>query len=94
VSLTNEKTHNSTYSAKLVLFVSSVQDSNCMALYSYNKTLNSLQSFQVYTSYTNASPRFVIALDLNSDGLTDLLLLSMRMFLISSPLISVKFAKA
>ena len=76
VSMTNEKTHSSTYSAKLVLSSSSVQGSNCMVLYSYNKTLNSLQSFQVFTSYTNASPRFVIALDLNSDGLTDLLLLS------------------
>ena len=47
-----------------------------MAMYSYNKALNSLQSFQVYTSYVNASPRFVMLLDNNSDGLTDFILLS------------------
>ena len=47
-----------------------------MALYPYNKTLNSLQSFQVYTSYVNAVPRFVILLDDNSDCQTDVVLLS------------------
>ncbi len=72
-SLTNQTTHTSPYAAKLVL---SPQGSACMAMYSYNKTLNSLQSFQVYTSYINASPRFVMLLDNNSDGLADLALLS------------------
>jgi hypothetical protein len=47
-----------------------------MALYPYNNTLNSLQSFQVFTSYFNASPNFVILLDTNNDGLTDDVLIS------------------
>ncbi len=72
-SLTNETTHSSPYAAKLVL---SSQGSACMVMYPYNKSLNSLQSFQVYTSYINASPRFVMFLDTNGDGLTDIALLS------------------
>jgi outer membrane protein assembly factor BamB len=75
-SLTNETTHTSPYAAKLVIPSSAPQGSGCMVLYPYNKTLNSLQSFQVYTSYTNAVPRFVILLDTNGDGLTDVVLLS------------------
>ncbi len=75
-SLTNQTTHTSSYAAKLVLPSGSPQGSGCMALYPYNKTLNSLQSFQVYTSYTNAVPRFVILLDTNGDGVTDVVLLS------------------
>lgn len=75
-SLSNQKTHSSIYAAKLLLSPNAVSGSNCMVLYAYNKPLNSLQSFQVYTSYINASPRFVIALDNNSDGVADLLLLS------------------
>lgn len=51
-SLTNESIHTSPYAAKLVIPSSAQQGSGCMALYPYNKTLNSLQSFQVYTSYT------------------------------------------
>ncbi|MBE3116425.1 hypothetical protein IMZ68_04400 [Candidatus Bathyarchaeota archaeon] len=75
-SLTNESIHTSSYAAKLVIPSSAQQGSGCMALYPYNKTLNSLQSFQVYTSYTNATPRFVILLDTSGDGSTDLVLLS------------------
>jgi len=75
-SLTNETTYSSPYAAKLVLPSSAPQGSGCMVLYPCNKTLNSLQSFQIYTSYTNALPRFVILLDTNSDRLTDIVLLS------------------
>jgi hypothetical protein len=38
--------------------------------------LNSLSTFSIYTSYTNATPRYVIYLDNNSDGQTDVVLLS------------------
>ena len=75
-SLTNQTTHSSPYAAKLVIPSSAEQGSGCMVLYPYNKTLNSLQSFQIYTSYTNASPRFVILLDTSGDGLTDIALVS------------------
>ena len=75
-SLTNESTHTSSYAAKLVLPSSAPQGSGCMVLYPYNKTLNSLQSFQVYTSYSNALPRFVMLLDTNGDTLADVVLLS------------------
>jgi outer membrane protein assembly factor BamB len=80
-SLTNELTHSSSYAAKLVISSSAQQGSGCMALYPYNKSLNSLQSFQIYTSYTNATPRFVIQLDNNTDGLADFVLLSDYQFL-------------
>lgn len=75
-SLTNETTHTSPYVAELVIPSSAPQGSGCMVLYPYNKTLNSLQSFQVYTSYANAVPRFVMLLDTNGDCLTDVVLLS------------------
>jgi hypothetical protein len=75
-SLTNQTTHNSPFAAKLVLPSNASQGSGCMALYPYNKTLNSLQSFQVDTAYTTAIPRFVILLDTNADGTTDIALLS------------------
>jgi outer membrane protein assembly factor BamB len=75
-SVTNQTTHLSSYAAKLILPSNASQGSGCMVLYPYNKTLSSLQSFRVYTSYMNAVPRFVISVDTNDDGLTDLILLS------------------
>jgi outer membrane protein assembly factor BamB len=75
-SLTSEFTHSSSYAAKLMIPSNAQQGSGCMALYPYNKTLNSLQSFQIYTSYTNSTPRFVILLDTTGDGVADLVLLS------------------
>jgi outer membrane protein assembly factor BamB len=75
VSLTN-LTHTSANAAKLVIPSNAQQGSNCMVLYPYNKTLNSLQSFQIYALYTNATPRLVIQLDTNGDYLADLVLLS------------------
>ncbi len=75
-SLTTETTHTSLYAAKLVIPSPAPEGSGCMVLYPYNKTLNSLQSFQVFTSYSDAVPRFVLLLDTNADGLTDVVLLS------------------
>ena len=40
-----------------------------------------MQSFQVYTSFNNATPRFVIQLDTNGDSVADLVLLSDYQFL-------------
>jgi hypothetical protein len=39
-----------------VIPASAQQGSGCMALYSFNKTLNTLKSFQVFTLYSNAVP--------------------------------------
>ncbi len=75
-TLTNETTHTSLYVAKLEIPSAAPEGSGCMVLYPYNKTLNSLQSFQVCTSYQDAVPRFVLMLDTNADGLTDVVLLS------------------
>ena len=75
-SLSNEKTQTSAYAAKLMLSPDAIQGSTAIVLYAYNKTFNTLQSFQVYTSYVNATPRFLIALDNNGDGAADVYLLS------------------
>ena len=75
-SLTNEKTHNDAYSAKLEIPSGAPQGSGCLALYPYNNTLNSLDSFQVFTSYTDAVPRFIILLDLDKSGKVDDALIS------------------
>ena len=75
-SLTVEKTHSSNSCVKLVIPAGAQAGSGCMALYQYNNTLNSLQTFQVYTSYYNSVPSFVIFLDTNNDSSTDVVLLS------------------
>ena len=80
-SLTNQTTHTSILSAKLVIPIGAQQDSGCMVLYPYNKPLSTLQSFQVYTSYTNATPRFVVLIDTNGNAMTDVVLLSDYQFL-------------
>ncbi len=65
---TNNSTHSSVNAVELVIPSIAQQGSGCMALYPYNKPLDTLTSFQIYTSYTNATPRFVIQLDTNHDG--------------------------
>jgi hypothetical protein len=75
-SFTNEKTHTSSQSVKLELPADAQAGASATALYPYNGTLSSLNSFSIYTSYTNATPRFVIYLDTNNDGQTDKVLLS------------------
>src|SRR3989304_1461956 len=73
---TNEKVHTSPNSAKLVIPKNANQGSYAMALYPYYKTLNSISTFSIFASYVNATPRFVISLDNNTDGKADLILLS------------------
>ncbi len=80
-SLSNENTHTSAYTAKLMIPFGSSPGSECMALYPCNITLNSLQSFQIYTSFFNNTPRFVIQLDTNGNSVADLVLLSDYQFL-------------
>jgi outer membrane protein assembly factor BamB len=80
-TLSNEFTHSSAYAVKLVIPYNAQLGSGCMALYPYNKSLNSLQSFQIYASYNNATPRFVISLDTDGNSLADLVLLSDYQFL-------------
>jgi outer membrane protein assembly factor BamB len=80
-SLSNEKTHASPYAAKLMLPSGASPGSECMALYPCNMPLNSLQSFQIYTSFYNNTPRFVIQLDTNRDSVADEFLLSDYQFL-------------
>jgi hypothetical protein len=75
-SMTNESTHTSSTSAKLVIPSNAAQGSCAMALYAYNKPLNSLPFFSVWASFTSAVPRFVIYVDNNNDGLADFILLS------------------
>ena len=73
---TNETAHSSPYSAKLVIPKGARQGSCAFALYPYNKPLSSISTFSIFASYVNATPRFVIFLDNNTDGKTDLILLS------------------
>ncbi len=80
-SLSNEKTHTSAYSAKLMIPSGAQLGSGCMALYPYNNTLNSLQSFQIYTSFNNDTPRFVILLDTDADSQVNVVLLSDYQFI-------------
>ncbi len=75
-NFTSEKTHTSPRSVELILPSYAQQGSSATALYSYNGTLASLSTFSIYTSYTNATPRFVIYLDINGDGSKDVILLS------------------
>ena len=75
-ALTNQTTHTSDSAAKLLIPTNAQQGSGCMALYPYNKALSTLLSFQIYTSFSSAVPRFVILLDTNKDNTTDVILLS------------------
>ena len=72
----SNSTHGSSYAAELIVPLNASQGSCSMALYPVNQPLSSLQSFQVYTSYTDALPRFVILLDSNSDSQTEVTLMS------------------
>ena len=74
--LSNQVTHSSPAAAKLLLPTNASQSSASAVLYPYNKSLSTLQFFQVYLSYVNALPRFVIMLDTTQDGAADVALLS------------------
>ena len=74
--LSSNSTHGSSYAAELILPLNASQGSCSMVLYPVNQPLSSLQAFQVYTSYNDALPRFVILLDSNGDGQTEVTLMS------------------
>jgi hypothetical protein len=74
-SFTTEKVHTSSKSVKLVISEDAAQGSYAMALYPCNRTLNSISSFSIFTSYNNAFPRFMLCLE-NGAGLADTFLLS------------------
>src|SRR4030042_572987 len=75
-SFTDEKVHTSPNSAKLVIPTDASQGSCAIVLYPYNKPLSALSTFSVFASYFNDTPRFVIYLDKNGDGVSDSILLS------------------
>ncbi len=75
-TFTTEKIHTSNQSAKLVIPSNSPPGSSAIVYYPYQKALSTIETFQIYTSYTTAAPRFLLYLDLNHDGTTDLILLS------------------
>lgn len=75
-SLSTLCTYSSANAAMLMLPANASQGSCSMVLYPTNQPLSSLQSFQVYLSFTNALPRFVILLDTNGDSQTDVTLMS------------------
>lgn len=75
-TFTTEEVHTSSRSVKLVIPTGARVGSYAMALYPYNEALSTLSTFSVYTSYVNATPRFVIYLDKNNDGISDSILLS------------------
>src|SRR4030042_2948540 len=75
-SFTDEKVHTSPNSSKLVIPTDASQGSCAIVLYPYNKPLSALSTFSVFASFFNATPRFVIYLDKNGDGVSDSILLS------------------
>ncbi|MBN1357864.1 PQQ-binding-like beta-propeller repeat protein, partial [Candidatus Bathyarchaeota archaeon] len=75
-SFATEEVHTSSNSVKLVIPTGANVGSYAIALYPYNKALRTLSTFSVYTSYVNATPRFVIYLDKNNDGVSESILLS------------------
>lgn len=75
-SLSDISTHTSPNAGSLMLPSNASQGSCSMVLYPAKQSLSSLQSFQVYVSFTNALPRFVILLDNNGDNQTDVTLMS------------------
>ncbi len=75
-SFTTEKTHTSSYSAKLVIPEDAERSSCAFALYSYNKQLSSISTVSVFASFKNAVPVFVFRLDTNGDGVAEISLMS------------------
>ena len=74
--MTNASTHTDAYSAELEIPSNAPQSSECIVLYPYNGSLNTLASFSVWSSFTTAVPRFVISIDDKNDGVPDFFLLS------------------
>jgi hypothetical protein len=70
-SFTTEKIHTSLKSLKLLIPAGADRNSWAIAYFPYNKTLDSLDSFSVYTSFKYAAPRFLIYLDKNNDVKAD-----------------------
>ncbi|HSV49842.1 MAG TPA: hypothetical protein VLH35_05955 [Candidatus Acidoferrales bacterium] len=75
-TITTEKAHTSTVSIKLVMPPNASTASMAIALFPYNHSLYSVGTFSVYASYTNATPRFLIYIDKNNDGIANSILLS------------------
>jgi hypothetical protein len=75
-SFTTEKTHTSSYSAKLVIPEDAERNSCAFALYPYNKPLSSISTVSVFASFENAVPVFVFRLDTNGDGVAEISLMS------------------
>jgi hypothetical protein len=75
-SFTNETSHTSSCSAKLVIPKDSRQGSCAFALYPYNKPLSAISTFSVFASFKNAVPVFVFRLDKNGDGTAEISLMS------------------
>ena len=73
---TTEKVHTSSKSVKLVIPENAVQGSYAMALYPCNRTLSSITSFSIFTSYNNAFPRFMLCLEKSGQDWGDIFLLS------------------
>jgi outer membrane protein assembly factor BamB len=73
---TNETSHTSAYSAKLVIPEDAQQGSCAFALYPYNKPLSSISTVSVFASFKNAVPVFVFRLDKNGDGIAEISLMS------------------
>ena len=75
-SLSNNSGNGSSYVAELMLPSNASVGSCSFVLYPVNQPFSNLQSFQILTSYKDALPRFVILLDCNGDGQTDVTLMS------------------
>ena len=73
---TNETSHTSSYSAKLVIPKDAQQGSCAFALYPYNKPLSSISTVSIFASFKNATPVFVFRLDKNGDGIAEISLMS------------------
>jgi hypothetical protein len=75
-SLTTEKTHNSPHAVKLAIPSNTSQAAWAVTLYAYGAQFKSISTFAVDTSFTNATPRFLVYLDKNNDGVLDSILVS------------------
>ncbi|MGD6935037.1 MAG: hypothetical protein ACQCN5_12610 [Candidatus Bathyarchaeia archaeon] len=73
---TTEKFYITNQSAKLVIPSNAPYGSNAIVYYSCQKPLNTVGTVQFYTAYTTARPRCMLSLDVDHDGLCDMLLLS------------------
>lgn len=72
---TTEKTHTSSYSAKLVIPKDAERGSCAFALYHYNKPLSSILTVSVFVSFKNAVPVFIFRLDTNGDAVAEISLM-------------------